>query len=748
MVEEQEKEPQPNHEGEYAPEEGGEDTRQDAVPTEVTPDEGPDESMDRGGEEPSQEEMMRLYEESLQSVGEGEIVGGEIIKIDEKEAVVDIGYKSEGVISLAEFQNPEEVKVGDKIEVLLEETEDQDGLVVLSKQKADFLKVWDRIKDASDSKAIVGGKVLRRVKGGVIVDLFGVDAFLPGSQIDLRPVRDMEKLMGKELEFRIIKLNRRRRNIVVSRRLILEQDREEKRRTLLIELEVGQIREGAVKNITDFGAFIDLGGIDGLLHITDMSWGRVSHPSEVVSIGDTVRVKVIDVDRDRERISLGLKQLTAYPWDDVDEKYPVGSKVHGRVVSITDYGAFVELEKGVEGLVHVSEMSWTQHIRHPSKIVSVGDEIDAMVLNIDKENERISLGLKQMEPDPWLTLDERYPVGTQISGKVRNLTNFGAFVEIEEGIDGLVHISDMSWTRRVKHPSEVVKKGSKVEVVVLNIDKENRRVSLGLKQLGEDPWQSIAEEYPEGTVMSGVIVKLLERGVVVDVGDDLEGFVPFSQLARPEMRKPAEAYHENEELMLKVIEVSAKSRRIVLSEKACLKELSQEEVEEYMKRARGPREVVAEPRAGGPVEEEVRVDATMALAGSGVREVGAAGETPEAAEETAEAEAREAPSGEEAAVPPGEEAAVLPAEEAVGPPTEEAAVEVPAPKEAPAEEALVAEGAREEETEERPPAAEAAPAEPVPDEGEESEEARKGGTTLTKYSDAGLMLEEEVEEED
>jgi len=722
MVEEQEKEPQTNNEGEDALEEGGEESRQQPESTDETPE--------RHDETPSQEEMMRLYEESLKDLGEGEIIGGEIIKIDDKEAIVDIGYKSEGVISLTEFQNPDEVKIGDRIEVLLEDAEDQDGLVVLSKQKADFMKVWDHIKDASDSRATVTGKVLRRVKGGVIVDLFGVDAFLPGSQIDLRPVRDMEKLMGEELEFRIIKLNRRRRNIVVSRRVILEQDREEKRRTLLTELDVGQVREGVVKNITDFGAFIDLGGIDGLLHITDMSWGRVSHPSEVVSIGDTVQVKVIDVDRDRERISLGLKQLTPYPWDDVDEKYPVGSKVRGKVVSITDYGAFVELEKGVEGLVHVSEMSWTQHIRHPSKIVSVGEMIDAMVLNIDKENERISLGLKQMEPDPWLTLDERYPVGTHIAGKVRNLTNFGAFVEIEEGIDGLVHISDMSWTRRVKHPSEILKKGARVDVVVLNVDTENRRVSLGLKQLSDDPWGSIAEQYPEGTGMAGTVSKLLERGLVVDLGEDLEGFVPFSQLARAEMRKPADAYSEGEELKLKVIEVSAKTRRIVLSEKSHLKGLEQEEVEEYLKRARGPREVeetAAERAEEAAPEDEIAPE----------DEVPGAPPTeptpePRAAEVAAEPEVPDAPEG--AGVPPAEGiTSEEPMGEAAG---DEAEVDV-----APAEEPETIP-----EDEEEYPAPE--PRTSGPGEEEVPETEIEGRRTPTKFTDAGELLEEEVEEED
>ncbi len=529
-------------------------------------------------------EMLALYEESLRDITEGEIVKGTVVKVEGDEVLVDVGFKSEGIVSLSEFSDRESVKPGLEIEVYLEKMEDQDGLVVLSKQKADFAKVWDRVKDASDVGAVVEGKLVRKIKGGLVVDLFGVEAFLPGSQVALRQVQNIDQLLNQTLRFKIIKLNKRRRNIVVSRRVVLEEERAEQKSAILKELAKDQIRQGVVKNITDFGAFVDLGGIDGLLHVTDMSWGRVSHPSEVLAIGDEIKVKVLSFEPERERISLGLKQLTPYPWENVEEKFKVGSKVRGKVVSITDYGAFVELEKGIEGLVHVSEMSWTRHVRHPSKVLAIGDTIEAVVLKVDKEHEKISLGLKQVEPDPWLTLDEKYPVGTRLSGKVRNLTNFGAFVEIEEGIDGLVHISDMSWTRRISHASEVLKKGDRVEVVVLNIDKDNRRISLGFKQVTEDPWPSLVERFPLNSTVSGKVVRLLERGIIVDLGDDIEGFVPFSQLGIEDIRKPSDAFRVEDALDLKVIRVDPEARRIVLSLRAYLAELSPEAQEETRKK--------------------------------------------------------------------------------------------------------------------------------------------------------------------
>jgi len=515
-------------------------------------------------------EWLQMYEDSLKDLEEGEIVRGRVLKIDDKEVTVDVGFKSEGVIPVEEFPDLEGVKVGDEIEVFLEKTENQDGLVVLSKQRADFVKVWDRVKTAADNGELVEGKLVRKIKGGVVVDLYGVEAFLPGSQIALRQVQNVDSLIGQLMEFKIIKLNKRRRNIVVSRRSVLEEHRAKQKSEIIQELAKDQLREGVVKNITDFGAFVDLGGIDGLLHITDMSWGRVSHPSELVSIGDKVKVKVLSFDPEKERISLGMKQLTPYPWEDVDKRYTVTQRVKGKVVSITDYGAFVELEKGIEGLIHISEMSWTRHVRHPSKVVAIGDQIEAMILKIDKENEKISLGLKQIEPDPWLSLDERFPIGTRLTGKVRNLTNFGAFVEIEEGIDGLVHISDMSWTRRVVHPSEVLKKGDKVDVVVLSIDKDARRISLGLKQVSEDPWPTLAERYLPDMIVKGKVVRLLDRGVIVDLEDGLEGFIPLSQLGIEGLKKPSDSFKPDDVLELKVTRVDTQAHRIILSVKAWL----------------------------------------------------------------------------------------------------------------------------------------------------------------------------------
>ncbi len=512
------------------------------------------------------ERMMELYNGTLASIEEGEIVKSTVLEIRENLVVLDIGFKSEGTIPLEEFKDMPDLKVGDEVEVLLEHLEDAEGSVVLSKKKADFMRVWERIRVAYESDMPVEGTLVKKIKGGVVVDLMGVDAFLPGSQIALRRVPNIDELLGHKYEFKIIKLNKRRRNIVVSRRVILEAERAGKREKLMKELAKDQVRKGVVKNITDFGAFIDLGGVDGLLHITDMSWGRISHPSEMVQIGMELEIKVLDIDWERERISLGLKQLQSYPWKDVAAKYPVGTRVNGKVVSITNYGAFIELEPGIEGLVHISEMSWTRNVRHPSKIVSIGEAIEAVVLKVDETEEKISLGMKQTEQDPWVILPLKYPVGTRINGKVRNLTSFGAFVEIEPGIDGLIHISDMSWTKRVQHPSEVVKKGDAVDVVILNIDSENKRISLGLKQAEEDPWLRIGETYPVGTELPGKVVRLMDKGVVVDLGNDIEGFVPVSQL-NPEgtVTNPADFAWETMNLMMRVLEVDPIHRRIVLA---------------------------------------------------------------------------------------------------------------------------------------------------------------------------------------
>ena len=559
-------------------------------------------------------EMFGQYEESLRSISEGEIVRGTVLGIDDKEVLVDVGFKSEGVISLAEFTDPSSIKVGDILEVFLEKMENQDGLVVLSKQRADFVRVWDRVKEAHDTGQVVEGKLVRKIKGGVVVDLYGVEAFLPGSQIALRQVQNVDALLGQNVQVKIIKLNKRRRNIVVSRRAVLEEERDRMKSTILKDLAKDQIREGVVKNITDFGAFVDLGGIDGLLHITDMSWGRVSHPSEISKIGDKVRVKVLNFDPEKERISLGLKQLEPYPWEGVENKYKVGDRINGKVVSITDYGAFIELEKGVEGLIHVSEMSWTRHVRHPSKVVNIGDIIEAVVLKVDKANEKISLGLKQVEPDPWLTLDEKYPAGMRVRGKVRNLTNFGAFVELEEGIDGLVHVSDMSWTKRVAHPNEVLKKGDTVEVVILSIDKEHRRISLGLKQVSEDPWPYLAERFPSGMELVGAVNRLFDRGAIVDVGEGIEGFVPISQLGLDDLKRPNDAFEVGEELTMKVTRVDVANHRLILSVKAWLSEQDDIALAEWTSKRNSVRaKIAANPPEEAPVDPKVKETDRVAL---------------------------------------------------------------------------------------------------------------------------------------
>ncbi len=529
-------------------------------------------------------EMVDMYDSTIRDIKEGEVVSGRVVRVSRDDVIVDVGFKSEGVIPISEFGPELNIKVGDPLEVYLEQIEDSNGQLILSKQKADFMRVWDRIRETHDAGDTIEGRVSRRIKGGLVVDIMGVDAFLPGSQVALRQIPDFDALIGEGMEVKIIKLNKSRRNIVVSRRMVLEHEREKMRETLLNEIAVGQIRQGVVKNVTDFGVFIDLGGVDGLLHITDMSWGRIRHPSEMVTLGDKIDVKILDFDEKTSRISLGLKQMTPYPWENIEQKYPIGRKVTGRVVSITDYGAFVELEKGVEGLIHISEMSWTQHIKHPSKIMNVDDKVEAVVLSVDKENEKISLGIKQMEPDPWLTIDHKYPVGSVVGGRVRNLTAFGAFVELEEGIDGLVHISDMSWTKRIQHPSEVIKKGDKVDVKIIRIDHENRRISLGYKQLQDDPWPQIAKKYAVGTECLGIVSKVLDRGVVVELDGDVEGFVPATQLGRKDLTDPTGVFQESDQLPLQVIEFDRNQHKIVLSVSAYYRKRERTELDQFLQK--------------------------------------------------------------------------------------------------------------------------------------------------------------------
>src|SRR5881296_1284971 len=501
---------------------------------------------------------------------EGEVVRGRVVHVGTSEVLVDVGYKSEGAIPIEEFHRHGTLpKVGEEIEVYLEAKEDSEGLIVLSKDKADKIKVWDAITQAYEKAQPVEGRVVEVVKGGLAVDV-GVKAFLPGSQVDLRPVKNLASMVGQLIRAKVIKLNRRRGNVVLSRRSVLEEEREEKKKHTLEVLNEGMVLTGTVKNITDYGAFIDLGGIDGLLHVTDMSWGRVGHPSEIFQVGDQVEVVVLHFDRESGRVSLGYKQKSNDPWETVETRYAPGTKTHGRVVSLTNYGAFVELEPGVEGLVHVSEMSWTRRVRHPSKLVNVGDEVEVIVLDVNRGAKRISLGMKQVEPDPWATIEERYKPGTRVSGKVRNLTDFGAFIELEPGVDGLLHISDMSWTRNVGHPSEVLKKGQDIETQILNIDRDNKRISLGLKQIQPDPWSTVAQRYPMGSRVTGKVVRLTDFGAFVELEPGVDGLLHVSQMAHRPIATPGEVVNVGDELTLLVIRVDPNERRIGLS----LKELA------------------------------------------------------------------------------------------------------------------------------------------------------------------------------
>ncbi|PTL36518.1 30S ribosomal protein S1 [Candidatus Methylomirabilis limnetica] len=519
------------------------------------------------------QEMADLYAQSLQEIAEGEIVKGTVLEIRNEMVLIDIGYKSEGAVPIKEFLSPSgelTVKVGDVVDVYLEQKEDNDGLIVLSREKAEKTKVWDDIRLAYEQGEAISGMILGRTKGGLTVDI-GVRAFLPGSQVDLRPVRDLDRLIGKSFPMKVIKLNQRRGNIVLSRRELLEEERRGLKDKTLQSLEEGKIIRGKVKNITEYGAFIDLGGLDGLLHITDMSWGRVGHPSELFTVGDEIEVVVLKFDRVAERVSLGHKQRLKDPWEDVDQRFPISSRIRGKVVSLTDYGAFVELAEGIEGLVHISEMSWTQRVKHPSKIVSVGDSIEIMVLDVDKVNKRISLGLRQIEPNPWLSIEESYPVGMRVEGTVRNLTDFGAFVELDEGIDGLIHVSDMSWTKRVRHPSEILKRGDKVEAVVLHTDKTNRRISLGLKQSQPDPWQStVLDKYQVGMDVKAKVVRLTDFGAFVELEDGVEGLLHISELSHERVAKPEDVVSIDQEFSLKIIKLDANERKLGLSLRAYL----------------------------------------------------------------------------------------------------------------------------------------------------------------------------------
>jgi len=533
--------------------------------------------LDKGGEErkkkeAQREEMRKLYAESFKEISAGKIVEGTIVEIGEGSVLVDIGFKSEGSIPIEEFKDKDSLKVGDKVQVFLESRENQEGMVVLSKAKADKVSHWEEAVNLCNEGKVVTGKVVRKVKGGLMVDI-GLEAFLPASHVGLRHIKNLDSFLGKEFQFKVIKINPERRNVVLSRRALLEEERKIQREKVFATLKVGDIIEGMVKNITDFGAFIDLSGIDGLLHITDMSWGRVNHPSEILAVGNKVKVQVLEFDKERERISLGLKQLTPNPWDTVEDKYPVGARVKGRVVNIVPYGAFIELEKGVEGLVHISELSWTRKINHPSEVLGIGDMVEAMVLSIDKEAEKISLGLKQIEANPWTTAEEKYPVGSEVKAKVRNIVPYGAFVELEEGLEALIHISDISWTRKLNHPSEVLKKGEVVDAKVLSVDSENQKISLGIKQIKPNPWDDVDTRYRVGDAVSGTITNVTGFGLFVELEDGIEGLVHISQADKKPDQELKARYKVGDKVKAKILRIDREEGKIGLSIREYLEDL-------------------------------------------------------------------------------------------------------------------------------------------------------------------------------
>ena len=515
-------------------------------------------------EEVSMEELELLYDESMQNFKEGEVVRGTIIEVSDDYVMMDIGYKSEGIVPIDEFSMREELAPGQEFDVFIEEPEDDEGMPILSKVKADKIRNWNKIQTIYEDDGIIKGRIVRRVKGGLKVDI-GIDAFMPASQLTWRPTSDLDRYLGQEMELKIIKLTKRRRNVVVSRRKLLEEQRAGEKSKLLATIAIGQIIPGEVKNITDFGAFVDVGGIDGLLHVTDMSWGRVKHPSQVVSVGDRIEVMVLNFDPKTERISLGLKQKSDNPWHTAADRYPVGMVVRGRVVSMTDYGAFVQLEDGIEGMIHVSEMSWTRRVRHPNEVVGIDDIVDVMVLHVDPDAEKIALGLKQTRPNPWRELESKYPVGSVVKGTVRNLTDYGAFVEIEEGIDALLHVSDMSWTKKVAHPSEMLERNQELEVKVLSIDADNEKISVGLKQLDRDPWQEVVEAHPIGSTVEAEIAKLVSFGAFARLENGVEGLIHVSEISEDRIQKPEEALSVGDKVTCKVISIDADDRKIGLS---------------------------------------------------------------------------------------------------------------------------------------------------------------------------------------
>ena len=529
----------------------------------------------------SKEELDKAYDETLNKVADHQVVDGKVISVDKKEVVVNIGYKSDGIIPASEFRYNPELKAGDTVEVYVESAEDKKGQLLLSHKKARLSKAWDRVNAALDANEVVQGFIKCRTKGGMIVDVFGIEAFLPGSQIDVHPIRDYDQFVGKTMEFKIVKINQEFRNVVVSHKALIEAELEQQKKEIIGKLEKGQILEGTVKNITSYGVFVDLGGVDGLIHITDLSWGRVDDPKKVVELDQKINVVILDFDDEKKRIALGLKQLTPHPWDALDPDLKVGDHVKGKVVVIADYGAFVEVQPGVEGLIHVSEMSWSQHLRSAQEFLKVGDEVEAVILTLDRDERKMSLGIKQLKEDPWESIEAKYPVGSKHSAKVRNFTNFGVFVELEEGVDGLIHISDLSWTKKVKHPSEFTQVGAPIDVIVLDIDKENRRLSLGHKQLEDNPWDVFEEKYTVGSVHTGKITELLEKGAVITLDEDVEGFATPKHL----VKEDGSQAQQGEELPFKVIEFNKDSKRIILSHSRTFEDPQREEKKAAAKKA-------------------------------------------------------------------------------------------------------------------------------------------------------------------
>ena len=548
----------------------------------------------------SKEELDKAYDETLNKVADHQVVEGKVISVDKKEVVVNIGYKSDGIIPAGEFRYNPDLKEGDVVEVYVETAEDKKGQLVLSHKKARLSQAWDRVNEALEAQEIVQGYIKCRTKGGMIVDVFGIEAFLPGSQIDVHPIRDYDQFVGKTMEFKIVKINQEFRNVVVSHKALIEQELEAQKQEIISRLEKGQILEGTVKNITSYGVFVDLGGVDGLIHITDLSWGRIDDPKKVVELDQKINVVILDFDEEKKRIALGLKQLTPHPWDALDANLKVGDHIKGKVVVIADYGAFVEVQPGVEGLIHVSEMSWSQHLRSAQEFLKVGDEVEAVILTLDREERKMSLGIKQLKEDPWEAIEVKYPVGSKHTAKVRNFTNFGVFVELEEGVDGLIHISDLSWTKKVKHPSEFTKVGEQIDVIVLDIDKENRRLSLGHKQLEDNPWDAFEEKYTVGSVHTGKITEVLEKGAVVSLEENVEGFATPKHL----VKEDGSQAQQGEELEFKVIEFNKDSKRIILSHSRTFEDAQREE-------KRATRKAAAPKKSDAPKIENVAASTTL-----------------------------------------------------------------------------------------------------------------------------------------